>query len=157
MSDPSSFLPVPNYRILLLNGPNLNLLGQRQTSIYGRESYTDLIQRLQSKAKKLNILMRCEQSNHEGVMIDLIQQAQHDTQGIIINPGAYGHTSIALRDACLASSIPFIEVHISNLMQREPFRHHSYLSDIAHGCLYGFGTYGYDMALDAMLHYFQNI
>jgi 3-dehydroquinate dehydratase II len=152
MSDSSQVAMSHEYSILLLNGPNLNLLGGRETSIYGKQSYESLMLDLQFKAKNLGVLLHCEQSNHEGVMIDLIQQAQHDTQGIIINPGAYGHTSIALRDACLSINLPFIEVHISNIMKRESFRHHSYLSDIAQGCLYGFGIYGYEMALNAMMH-----
>ena len=136
--------------ILLLNGPNLNLLGAREPERYGALTYQALIAHLGDLAPKLGLTLRCEQSNHEGVLIDLLHEARSWAEGVVINPGGYGHTSVALRDAVLAFDRPMIEVHITNLAQREPFRHHSYLSDVSVGILSGFGVYGYDLALMAM-------
>jgi 3-dehydroquinate dehydratase-2 len=136
--------------ILLLNGPNLNLLGVREPERYGAVTYQALITHLSDFAPQLGLALRCEQSNHEGVLIDLLHEARSWAEGVVINPGGYGHTSVALRDAALAFDRPMIEVHITNLAQREPFRHHSYLSDVSVGILSGFGVYGYDLALMAM-------
>lgn len=139
--------------LLLLNGPNLNLLGLREPERYGRVTYEELTAHLTSLALELGCELRCAQSNHEGALIDALHEARAWARGVIINPGAYGHTSVALRDALLASELPAVEVHITNIAQREPFRHHSYLSDVSVGILSGFGVYGYDLALRAMVHH----
>lgn len=136
--------------ILVINGPNLNLLGKRETSLYGKMSLKTLTQGLIKHAK--NHHLECFQTNAEHEMIDKIQNALHDKiDFIIINPAAFTHTSIALRDALLAVKIPFYEVHLSNIYSRETFRHNSYLSDIAIGVISGLGPLGYFAALDAVL------
>jgi 3-dehydroquinate dehydratase-2 len=136
--------------ILVLNGPNLNLLGSREPGIYGSETLADVDERLRTQASKLGCGIDFCQSNAEHVLIDRIHAAFQDgTDFILINPGAYTHTSVALRDAFLATRIPFIEVHISNVHAREPFRRHSYLSDIAKGVICGLGAQGYELALTA--------
>ena len=117
--------------ILVLNGPNLNLLGLRQPEIYGRETLADVEAALARLAAELGVAVACHQSNHEGQLVDRIQEARKDAAGIIINPGAYSHTSVAILDALHTFEGPVIEVHISNVHKREPFRHHSYLSDVA--------------------------
>jgi 3-dehydroquinate dehydratase-2 len=138
-------------KLLLLNGPNLNLLGAREPGLYGRDTLQQITQRLQRKAQGLGHTLEAFQSNSESDLIDRIHQAKrNDVAFIIMNPGAYTHTSIALRDALLGVNIPFIEVHISNIFARESFRHHSYLSDIARGTICGLGTVGYELALDAI-------
>jgi 3-dehydroquinate dehydratase-2 len=135
---------------LLINGPNLNLLGTREPERYGADTLSLIEARLQAEAAVLGHALVTFQSNHEGVLVDRIQQARLEgIDRIIINPGAYTHTSVALRDALLAVQIPFVEVHLSNIHAREAFRHHSYLSDIAAGVLVGFGAYGYTLALQA--------
>jgi 3-dehydroquinate dehydratase-2 len=137
-------------RILLLNGPNLNLLGTREPDIYGTLTLLELQARLESRARARGHEMRSAQSNAEHELVGWVQSARADGVGfIIINPGALTHTSIALRDAFLAVSIPFIEVHLSNVFAREDFRHRSYLSDLAAGCIVGLGPIGYELALDA--------
>lgn len=133
--------------VLVLNGPNLNLLGQRQPEIYGRETLEDVAQRLADLAEELRLAIRHLQSNHEGQLIDWIQEARQTTAGIIINPGAYSHTSVAILDALNAYDGPVIEVHISNIHKREAFRHHSYVSQRADGVIAGCGTEGYLLAL----------
>lgn len=138
--------------ILLLNGPNLNLLGTREPQHYGHETLADIIAKLMVKAREYAIELRNFQSNHEGALIDSIHQAKAEgVAGVIINPGAYSHTSIALHDAFVATALPFIEVHISNIYAREPFRHHSHLAGIATGVIAGLGTYGYELALQALV------
>ena len=139
--------------ILVLNGPNLNLLGQREPDKYGHETLADINQALQQEAKAVGATLSCFQSNHEGELIDRIQQAQGKIDFIIFNPAAYTHTSIALRDALLAVVIPFIEVHITAIDQREPFRRHSYFSDIATEVISGQGTAGYRLALKSAIRY----
>lgn len=137
-------------KILVLNGPNLNLLGSREPEKYGRATLKELETEWLKTAKTLGLDLTCQQSNAEHELIEHIHAAKD--QGIafvIVNPGAYGHTSIALRDAFLGVAIPFIEVHISNIFARESFRHHSYLSDIAVGTICGLGTQGYTLALAA--------
>lgn len=135
-------------RLLLINGPNLNLLGTREPGVYGRRSLADIEQDLRSEAQRLGHELASFQSNHEGALVDRVQQARDEEIGfILINPGAYTHTSIALRDALLAVAIPFIEVHLSNVHARETFRRHSYLSDIATGVIAGCGPLGYRLAL----------
>jgi 3-dehydroquinate dehydratase II len=135
--------------ILVINGPNLNLLGTREPEIYGRETIDDIHQRLSQKANNAGHSLAAYQSNAEHELIDRIHAARDEAiDFIIINPGAYTHTSIAMRDALLGVSIPFIEVHLSNIHTREAFRHHSYFSDIATGVICGLGSHGYDAALD---------
>ncbi|KKO48226.1 3-dehydroquinate dehydratase [Arsukibacterium sp. MJ3] len=138
-----------NYRILLLNGPNLNMLGVREPSVYGTASLSDIVQELQSQATTLNVNLSHFQSNAEHELINAIQQSLGQQDYILINPGAFTHTSIAMRDALLAVAIPFIEIHLSNVHAREAFRRHSYLADIAKGVICGLGAKGYHYALDA--------
>lgn len=136
-------------KVLLINGPNLNMLGKREPEVYGSRSLQDIVDTLQVRADELNIAMSHVQSNAEHALIDAIHNAYQKVDFIIINPGAFTHTSIALRDALLSVSIPFIEVHLSNVHAREPFRHHSYLSDVALGVICGMGEQGYGFALSA--------
>lgn len=139
---------------LLINGPNLNLLGSREPEVYGATSLDDIEERAKSLATELGHELECYQSNAEHELIDRVQQAATDKVSfIILNPGAFTHTSIALRDALLAVEIPFIELHLSNTFAREEFRHNSYFSDIAQSCLFGFGAYGYELALHAASNY----
>ncbi len=136
--------------ILVLNGPNLNLLGTREVHVYGSETIDDLVSRLKDLANQLGVTLNHFQSNHEGALVDAIQQARIDkVDCILINAGAYTHTSVAIRDALLGVDIPFYEIHISNVHKREEFRHHSYLSDKAVGVIVGFGLDGYEYALNA--------
>jgi len=138
-------------KLLVINGPNLNFLGIREKGIYGSESYEGLIERLQEKAKQDGIELECFQDNGEGAIIDRIQKAYFDkTDGIIINPGAYAHYSIAIRDALASIEIPKIEVHISNVYQREEFRHKSVITPVCSGEILGLGLNGYFLAMDAM-------
>ena len=139
-------------RILLLNGPNLNLLGLREPAVYGSATLSSVEIRLQDLARARGHELQAFQSNAEHELIGKIQSVKADGIGfVIINPGAYTHTSIALRDAFLATAVPFIEVHISNVFAREEFRHHSYLSGIAVGCIVGLGVMGYELALDSAI------
>ena len=134
--------------ILVIHGPNLNLLGTREPHIYGAQTLDDINQHLVQVASDLGGSCQTFQSNSEGALVDRIHYAaQQQVDRIIINAGAYTHTSVAIRDALIGVAIPFIEVHISNVHQREPFRHHSYLSDVAQGVIVGLGTYGYEAAL----------
>lgn len=137
-------------QVLVLNGPNLNLLGQREPEKYGALTLQDIEKNLTEQAQELGVSIDFFQSNSEGALIDRVQATAGDgTQIVIINPAGYSHTSIALRDAFLGVATPLIEIHISNIYQRESFRHHSYFSDIAAGVLAGFGPAGYGMALTA--------
>lgn len=137
-------------RILLINGPNLNLLGTREPHIYGSLRLQDIETMLTTEAEKLGVELSCFQSNAEHALIDRIHQARDEQVNyILINPAAFTHTSIALRDALAGVAIPFIEIHLSNVHAREPFRHHSYLSDLARGVICGLGTDGYRFALQA--------
>lgn len=140
-------------RILLLNGPNLNMLGKREPKHYGRLSLSAIEQRMQSLAVEYQVDLQCFQANSEEKLIDKIHQSFQQVDFIIINPAAYTHTSVALRDALLAVSIPFVEVHLSNVHKREPFRHHSYFSDIAEGVICGLSAQGYEFALQFALNY----
>ncbi|BDH44396.1 3-dehydroquinate dehydratase [Salmonella enterica subsp. enterica serovar Choleraesuis] len=135
------------FRILLLNGPNLNMLGTREPEKYGTATLSDIVQRLEAEAAALDVALDSLQSNAEHVLIDRIHQAKDTIDFILINPAAFTHTSVALRDALLAVDIPFIEIHLSNVHAREPFRHHSYLSDKAVGVICGLGADGYSYAL----------
>ena len=136
--------------IYVLNGPNLNLLGLRQPEIYGHETLADVAAQLAELAEALQVQVHCAQSNHEGQLVDWIQEARQSAAGIIINPGAYSHTSVAILDALNAFDGPVLEVHISNIHKREAFRHHSYVSGRAEGVIAGFGTEGYLLALRRM-------
>jgi 3-dehydroquinate dehydratase-2 len=137
-------------RILLLNGPNLNLLGTREPEIYGASTLQGIESRLQVRARALQIELLSLQSNAEHELIAKIHAAKQDAvEFILFNPGAFTHTSIALRDALLAVAVPFIEIHLSNIFAREEFRHRSYFSDIAVGCIFGLGPVGYELALEA--------
>ena len=134
-------------KLLIINGPNLNLLGQREPDIYGKPTLADIEQNLANKAQELSAQCDFFQSNHEGELVERIHQAMGQVDWIIINAGAYTHTSVALRDALSGVNIPFIEVHISNVHQRESFRHVSYLSDKAVAVICGLGAFGYEAAL----------
>ena len=139
--------------ILILNGPNLNLLGEREPEIYGHDSLKDISDNLDKVAKKIDVTLNHQQFNSESELIDTIHIASKEKiDFIILNPGAFTHTSIALRDALLGVSIPFIEIHISNVFAREDFRKQSYLSDIAIGVISGHGIYGYELALMSALN-----
>jgi 3-dehydroquinate dehydratase-2 len=137
--------------LLLINGPNLNLLGIREPEVYGSHTLQDIEHSMVEFAKEYAVKLTCIQSNAEHELIDIVQSHMGKVDGIIINPGAYTHTSIALRDAFLATQIPFIEVHLSNVYKRESFRHTSYLSDIAQGVILGLGTIGYKLAIEAFV------
>jgi len=138
--------------ILVIQGPNLNLLGTREPDVYGKTTLEDIHQKLGELAKAQSIDLSTFQSNHEGELIDRIQKAKQDgIDFIIINPGAFTHTSVALRDVLAGVAIPFTEVHLSNIHQREEFRKHSYLSDIATGVICGLGAIGYELALQAAI------
>ena len=139
-------------KILVVHGPNLNLLGTREPETYGHDTLTAINQRLIRAGEAAGASVLCYQSNHEGELVDRVQAAkQEGVQAIIINPAGYTHTSVALRDALAAVAIPFIEVHLSNIHAREPFRRHSYFSDLAAGTICGLGSYGYELALQSIL------
>lgn len=140
-------------KILVINGPNLNMLGIREPEIYGSESYTVLMKKLQDYCSEKGAECECYQSNHEGFIIDKIQQCYGNTQGIIINPAAYTHTSIAIADALKSVNIPTVEVHISDISKREDFRKVSYVSPVAIKTFMGFGTEGYFHAADYLMQY----
>lgn len=139
-------------QLLVIHGPNLNLLGSREPAVYGAQTLAQINAELTKIATNAGVKLECFQSNHEGALIDRVQAAKTDgTSFIIINPAAYTHTSVALRDALAALALPFIEVHLSNIYQREPFRHHSYFSELAVGVICGLGADGYRLALDYAL------
>ncbi|CAI2391883.1 type II 3-dehydroquinate dehydratase [Alteromonas macleodii] len=138
--------------ILLLNGPNLNMLGQREPDKYGTQTLQDIVDDLQAQAASSNVILTHFQSNAEFELIDRVHAAMGTVDAIIINPAAFTHTSVALRDALLSVNIPFIEVHLSNVHAREPFRHHSYFSDVAAGVIVGLGAMGYSLALTAAIN-----
>jgi len=136
--------------ILVLNGPNLNMLGTREPEIYGSETLADIERRLAARAAELGLAIDFRQSNHEGELVTWIQEGRGRIAGLIINPAAYTHTSIAIMDAMQACDYPVIEIHLSNVHRREAFRGHSYVSKVAVGVICGFGSKGYDLALDGM-------
>jgi 3-dehydroquinate dehydratase-2 len=141
-----------NISILVIQGPNLNLLGTREPEVYGKTTLEDIHNKLGTISKSNAVELSTFQSNHEGELIDCVQKAKQDgVNFIIINPGAFTHTSVALRDALAGVAIPFIEVHLSNIHRREEFRKHSYLSDIAIGVICGLGAIGYELALEAAI------
>ncbi len=137
-------------RILILNGPNLNLLGTRQPEVYGHTSLTDIHQSCTDTAAELGLMIDFRQSNHEGELVDWIQDARHSFDGIILNAGAYTHTSVAIMDAIGSIDTPVLELHLSNIHQRETFRHTSYISKVAFGMICGLGAAGYPLALRAI-------
>lgn len=138
------------HRILVLNGPNLNMLGTREPQTYGHETLADIEQMSVAHGASLGLEVSCRQSNHEGELVTLIQQALGSADAIIINPGAYSHTSVAIHDALRAVALPVVEVHLSNIHAREAFRHHSYVSPVALGVICGLGSTGYKLALSAL-------
>lgn len=147
-------------RLLLLNGPNLNLLGLREPGLYGATSLAAIEAELQERATALGVELTCFQSNHEGALVDRIQEARGATAGdsvagILINAGAFTHTSVAIRDALLGVAIPYVELHLSNVHAREPFRHHSYLADKALGVVSGFGPASYRLAFEGLVGHLQ--
>ena len=141
--------------ILILNGPNLNLLGVREPQTYGRETLADIEEGCLERAAQLGLIVEFRQSNHEGQLIDWIQEARETADGIILNAGALTHTSIAIHDALIAAELPVLEVHLSNIYRRESFRHHSYVSPVAKGVIAGLGPHGYELALEAMARLLQ--
>lgn len=141
--------------VLVLHGPNLNLLGKREPGIYGSLNLADINRLLKEEGTKQQAEVISLQSNHEGVLVDAIHEASGKHQGILINPGAYTHTSVALRDAITAVDLPTVEVHLSNVYRREDFRHHSYIAPVAIGQISGFGAQSYILGLQALLHYLR--
>lgn len=141
----------------MLHGPNLNLLGQREPGIYGSVTLDQINCMLEAEGKNLDAKVSAVQSNHEGVLVDAIHAARGEYQGILINAGAYTHTSVAVRDAIAAVKIPTVEVHLSNIYQREAFRHHSYIAAVAIGQISGFGAESYRLGLQALVHYLRNL
>lgn len=139
--------------IFLLNGPNLNTLGIRQPEVYGSTTLDQIVESAQRRAAERGFDLRAAQTNHEGQLIDWIHEARGQVSGIIINPGGWTHTSVALADALLVPEVPIVEVHISNIAKREPFRHHSYISPIAVGTIAGLGVAGYDYAVQFLTEY----
>ena len=143
--------------LLLINGPNLNLVGKREPSIYGSQTLEDIQEELFNLARELDAKLKFFQTNSEGEMIDCIQKSAGSIDGILINAGAYTHTSIALRDALLGVAIPYVEVHLSNIYSREEFRHKSFLSDKAIGLVCGFGPISYQLALKGIVSYLKRV
>ncbi len=141
--------------LLLLNGPNLNLLGKREPGLYGHNTLATIETDLKALAQAKGVQLDCFQSNFEGALVDRIHQAIGQVQGILINAGAFTHTSIALRDALLGVEIPYVELHLSNTHAREPFRHHSYLADRAVGVVSGFGPMSYQLAMEGLLDHLR--
>ena len=138
---------------MVINGPNLNMLGVREPSIYGTLSLSDIEQKVKKKASQSGIEVEFRQSNHEGVLVDWIQQALGEFDAIVLNAGAYTHTSVAIRDAIKGTGIPTVEIHLSNVFSREDFRHKSYLSPVCIGVICGFGAESYTLALDAIANF----
>jgi 3-dehydroquinate dehydratase-2 len=137
-------------KVLVIHGPNLNMLGKREPEIYGRTTLDEINSTLEELGQRLGLAIETFQSNHEGAIVDKIQEAARVQKGLIINPAAYTHTSVAIRDALLLLDIPVIEIHLSNIYKREPFRHKSLISDVATAQITGLGVKGYSMALEAL-------
>ena len=144
-------------KILVLHGPNLNLLGTREPEVYGHDTLASIDERLSVAAKERGASVECFQSNHEGALIDRVQSAIGVFDGILINPGGLTHTSVSLRDALAGASLPVVEVHLSNVFAREPFRHHSYVSGVAVGLVAGFGPRSYVLGIDALIGHLQEL
>lgn len=142
-------------KILLLNGPNLNLLGTREPEKYGNTTLNDIENNLKDIAQKQNIQLECYQSNHEGDLIDKIQQAKNNFDGIILNAGGYTHTSVAIRDAIAGVQMPTVEIHLTNIHAREEFRHNSLIAPVCIGQICGFGAKSYELGLDALINYLE--
>lgn len=142
--------------VLILNGPNLNMLGVREPQIYGSLTLDDVETMCQEHSRRLGLAVDFRQSNHEGELVTWIQQARSENDGIIINAGAYSHTSLAILDALILAELPVVEVHLSNIFKREPFRHHSHVTSVARGMICGFGPHGYVLGLDAMAQILSN-
>ncbi len=136
--------------VYVLNGPNLNLLGTREPEVYGRETLGEIEVRVRARAERLGLRIDFRQTNHEGVLVDWIHEARHEARALVLNPGAYTHTSVALHDAVKGVGLPAIEVHLSNIHAREPFRRRSYVSAAVLGVICGFGPKGYELALEAL-------
>ncbi|NMG08174.1 type II 3-dehydroquinate dehydratase [Brasilonema sp. UFV-L1] len=149
-------LTAEHVSVLVLHGPNLNLLGQREPGIYGSLTLAEINRLLEEEGKKLQANVFHTQSNHEGALVDAIHEALGQHQGILINAGAYTHTSVALRDALAAVNLPTVEVHLSNIYRREDFRHHSYIAPVAIGQISGFGAQSYLLGLQALVHHIRN-
>lgn len=147
--------PLQLLSVLVLHGPNLNLLGQREPGIYGSVGLAEINHLLEVEGKNLRADVHNMQSNHEGILVDAIHAASKQHQGILINAGAYTHTSVAIRDAIAAVNLPTVEVHLSNIYQREAFRHHSYIAAVAIGQISGFGAESYRLGLQALVHYLR--
>lgn len=144
------------YRIVLINGPNLNMLGAREPGVYGFDTLPAIEERVMKLAEELNVELSCFQSNHEGAIIDRIHEAFGAVDGFLFNPGAFTHYSIAIRDAISAVNLPVVEVHISNLYKREEFRHHSVIAPVSVGQISGFGSYGYELGLMALVRWLSD-
>ena len=142
-------------KVLLLNGPNLNLLGTREPDVYGRVTLDGIVRLVQQRAEELGVQVEAQQSNEEGMLVTLIGQSSGRYDGIIFNPAAYTHTSIALRDAILAAGVPCVEVHLSNIHAREEFRHRSFTAPVCIGQICGFGAYSYVLALEALVEFLR--
>jgi 3-dehydroquinate dehydratase-2 len=143
-------------RIAVLHGPNLRLLGRREPELYGAQTLDDIDGRIRAEAASLEVQVESFQSNHEGELLDFIDEASARVDGFLVNPGALTHTSVALRDALLGVSLPFVEVHLSNTAAREPFRRRSYLSDVAVGVVFGFGAYSYLLGLRGLVAHLRD-
>ena len=141
--------------ILVLNGPNLNMLGKREPEVYGSQTLENISKRLKQVSDNLGVSLTFFQSNHEGALVDQVQAALNLHQGILINPGAYTHTSVAIRDAIAAVAIPTVEIHLSNIHQREAFRHHSYIAPVAVGQISGFGADSYRLGLEGLVKHLR--
>ncbi|MFD9290959.1 type II 3-dehydroquinate dehydratase [Streptomyces sp. NPDC060030] len=144
---PNPPVPLAGVPVLVLNGPNLGLLGLREPEVYGEDTLADVDELCRSTATAHGLRADCRQSNHEGVLVDAIHEARTAHRGIVINPAGYSHTSVAVRDALAAVELPVVEVHLSNIHRREPFRHHSHVSAVADAVICGAGTHGYALAL----------
>lgn len=145
------------FSVLVLHGPNLNLLGRREPGIYGLETLDGITESLETEAKNLGVSIDSLQSNYEGALVDAIHGALGIHRGLLINPGAYTHTSVAIRDAIAAVALPTVEVHLSNVYRREAFRHHSYIAPVAVGQISGFGAFSYILGLRALIHHLTHI
>lgn len=145
------------HSILILNGPNLNLLGTRQPEVYGRTTLVDVEEMCRTYAQAIDVIVAFDQSNHEGDLVDALHAAKGVHSGVILNAGAYTHTSIAIMDAIQSVELPVIELHLSNIHARETFRHHSYISPVAIGLICGFGARGYTLAMDALVSHLEKL
>lgn len=144
-------------KVLVLHGPNLNLLGMRERSLYGHATLAEIDAGLSARAKTRGAVVQCHQTNHEGVLVDLIQGAASGIDGILLNPGGLTHTSVAIRDALLAVGVPAVEVHLTNVYAREVFRHQSFVADVVVGRVMGFGASSYELGLEGLLNHLESV